>query len=339
MGFAGGAQRLRTVTGGSGDTGAERSPRSITPGRRFALLALGVVSLPLLAACGQTPPPVPATVPMTPGDATIVDTPPGPGSPVAVPVGIGTPGGTGEALTLGQLVETMDAAWPSVQSYRVVFFSGPAELLGSTVAGSPVASPAAGAAVTHEILEVVEPDRRRRVIPGGEFEVAEGVGGGRIPAEAIAVGGRVFVRGGLAELVRPGTGLEVWVELDPAGLDPNSQAAHELGGLARPLPPPSAVIPSNLWPQEVRPLGTIDVAGRTCQAYGAAGTTLTGGRQDLILAIDEQGLPCLFESRSGGIVSRTIYEAFNLPLAIEPPVGAVAVVLSSPVPGTPVGRD
>jgi hypothetical protein len=332
------------VTGGGDDSGVARSPRSITLGRRFALLALGVVGLPLLAACGQTPPPVPATVPMTPGDATIVDTPPGPGSPVAVPVGVGTPGGTvggGEALTLGQMVETMDAAWPGVQSYRVVFVSGPAELLGSALAASPVASPAAGAVRTYEILEVVEPDRRRRVIPEYQFEGEGGVRVGRLPAEAIAVGGRVFVRGSLAELVRPGTGigLGTWVEIDPTKLDPNSPAGQELVGLARPLPPPTAAIPANLLPQEVRPQGEIVIAGRTCQAYSAAGTTLTGGRQDLLVAIDEQGLPCLFETRSGGIVSRTIYEGFNLPLAIEPPAGAVAVVLASPVPGTPVGRD
>jgi hypothetical protein len=291
------------------------------------LPAVATVALLIVAGCGQTPPPVPTT-PTTSGDATIVDVATPPAASPVLPPGA-SPVAGGEATTLGDLVAAMDAAWPGVQSYRVSSVSGPIELVGSSLvspAASPVASPVT-AVLAEEILEVIEPDRRRRVTRRGET----------IEAEAIAIAGRIYVRGRLAELVRPGSDPAIWVEVDPATLDSASQAGYELGVLAQPLPPPTAAIPPNLWPQETRPLGESVIAGRICRAYAGAATTNTGGRQDLIVAIDEAGLPCLFESRGGGIVGRTIYEAFNLPLVIEPPTGAIAV--GSPVPGTPAGRD
>jgi hypothetical protein len=57
----------------------------------------------------------------------------------------------------------------------------------------------------------------------------------------------------------------------------------------------------------------------------------------LTLALDANDLPCFLETRSGGVVGRTIFEAFNTELAIEAPEGAI--VAATPAAATPVGRD
>ncbi len=86
-----------------------------------------IILLAVLAGCGPMPEPTPTTSPQT--------TPPVEES-AATP---GTP--TAAELTLGDLAERVNAAWPAVQSYRITF-------TGSTLAmpvglGTPVARPLA----------------------------------------------------------------------------------------------------------------------------------------------------------------------------------------------------
>ena len=152
------------------------------------------------------------------------------------------------------------------------------------------------------------------------------------------MGGRVYVRGELAAELRPGVAADTWVEVDPATLSPATELGQALLGLTAPITSPTAAIPPNLRPQELRPLGSVGGAGRTCQAYGAAATTETGGRIDLTIAVGPDDLPCFVETRSGGVVGRFTYEAFNEPLTIEPPANAVPAA-SPTAPGTPIGRD
>ena len=280
----------------------------------------------LLAACGaeETPPPtsLPDTQPAAtiPGGATVD----GNDAIAAGSPGVGSPVGTA-ALTLGALADRVDAAWAGVRSFRAVFVSGPA---GGDVAASPVASPNAGSGTVEITREAILPDRQRQVTH------ADGV----VESEAIAVAGRVYVRGTLARLLRPEVTAETWVEVDPAALDPSTELGLAVASLAAPITPPTATIPPNLRPQELRPLGTVTVGDRTCEVYGAAATTQTGGRIDLTIAVGPDDLPCFVETLSGGVVGRITYEALNLPLTIEPPAGALPA--ASPVaPATPGGRD
>lgn len=323
-----GAARMR-LTGASGPgNGDERRG-----GGRRALRALAVIALPLLlAACGQDDPATnepavatvaptiaattvaPTTAPEVPAVAPGTSASPG-ASPGATPVGSG-------ALTLGTLVDRVDQAWAGVDSYRARFVAGPAD--GTPVA---VASPVAAGTVSEAVREVVRPDRQRQVV-----RTSDGA-----ETEAIAIGNRLWVRGALAGELRPDAAPDAWIEVEA----PAAGATGAFAGLSSPPASPLSGFPENLRPQEVRPLGPVEVDGRTCEGYGAAATTQFGDRIDYTISLGPDDLPCAIESRVGQVVSRTVYDAYGDPLAIEPP--ATALPPASPVavatPATPVGRD
>ena len=334
------AQRLgwRPPRTGDGPQAADR------PRRCRALLA--AVALPLLlAACGDDDNDEPAAtvaVATVAGDATVGLGPtsvasPAVGSPLASP-GAASPV-AGAPATLGELADRINAAWAGVRSFRSEFVSRPIEAAAPPVAGaatpgsnaaagaSPVASPDPRPGTVRITREVVLPDRQRQRTRRDR----------ELRSEAIAVGGRIYVRGPLARSLRPDADERAWVEVDPAALDPNTEIGRELGGLVAPVTPPTASVSENLRPQELRPLGGVEVAGRSCQAYGAAGTTETGERIDLTISIDANDLVCAVETRAGGNVSILTYEAYDEPLTIEPPADTIPA--GSPVPATPGGQD
>ena len=295
------------------------------PPARAALLGAALFLLPLLTACGEnddgaasaatgaaTRPPAAA---FAGGLAPAASSGP---LPVASPGPLGSPA-PGTPRTVGELADRVAAAWASVRSYRIVSSDGlPAVATPALV--SPAASPGAGPGGFVVTEEVVLPDRRHQTI----------VDGGVVSAEFLAVGGRIFLRGGFAQAVMPGLAPDAWIELDPVQIDPASRIYLPVQGLLQPIRAPYANLSEDVRMRDLSPLGPVTVEGRTCDAYAVVNTTQTGERIDVTVAIGPDGLPCLEETRAGGIVNRTVYGAYNEPFAIDIPTNVVNVQ------GTPV---
>ena len=243
---------------------------------------------------------------------------------------------TGAPRTVGELADRVDAAWAGVRSYRSVYTAEgtgipvpAAALPDASPAASPAASPPAVVDRIEISREVLLPDRQRQ----------ERRAGGAVVSEGVAIGDQVFVRGAAAEALLPGADPAAWLAVDRAALGP-AAADPLLARLAAPFPAgsPTAAVPDNLRPQELRPLGPVEVAGRRCEAYGAANTTELGVRIDLTFAIDADDRPCFVETRSGSAGGRETFAAYDLPLTIEPPAASTPVAASA-LPATPAGRD
>ncbi len=290
---------------------------------RWQGVLVAVLLLPvLLTACGDEEEPATSTAAPA-ATTTSSDQAPGggTGSPAAASA-VASPSG---ALTLGELAGRIDAAWGGVSSFRSVFLIENASAAASPTA-SPIASPGAAAGQTEIVREVILPDRQHQI---------ERVNGA-VVSEAIVIGNRAYLRGAEARTLQPEIDDTTWVAIDLAGF--GSMAGNDplLARLAAPVESPAANIPDNLRPQELRPLGPVEVGDRTCQAYAAAATTELGNRIDLTIAVDDADLPCFVESRSGAAGGRETFEAYNLPLTIDAP--ATTVAAASPV-GTPAGQD
>jgi len=274
----------------------------------------------VLASCGQseqTPAtPVTTTVSATaPADA---DGRPSGGTPIA-----GAESGA-TALTFGDLAARVDAAWLGVGSYRAILATQRSQV------GTPIgaaASPVVGVDGDEFVREIVLPDSQRQVVRRGETVVAE----------AVAVGGRLWVRGKYAQPFMRDVRAGAWVEISPATLP----AGDPLTSLLAPARSPLAGLPENLRPQAVRELGPVESEGRTCQVYGAANTTEIGGRIDYTIALGPDDLPCFIESRTATAGARTVYDAYGEPLAIAPPAESIAATtpIAGATPATPIGRD
>ena len=285
----------------------------------------------LLAGCGPMPESTPTTAPET--------TPPVEES-VATP---GTPAST--ELTLGELAERIDAAWPAVRSYRITFTGSTSAM--STGLATPVARPLAtpdatplatpGATPVARprgtfvlIREVVLPDRQRQELRGlGEFD-----------HEAIAIGDRLYVRGPLVEQIAPGTPVDIWIVVDPSTLPAGSKLSRLLGGLPEVQAPPLAPLPQRLLPQVIREMGTVNQEGRECRVYGAADTVpATGMRVDYTIAVDDRDIPCFIETGTGGVTQgRDEYSDVDGSFTIEPPPSATPVSVPSEL-ATPLAHD
>ena len=293
---------------------------------RGAVLALLV---PVLVACGgddgddagadPTPPATTASSRvLTPegagGDAA--------GAPAATPVA--SPEGTpGVPRTFGDLADRVNAAWDGVRSYRQVRVTTGA----AGAAGTPGASPVADDAAVEITEEVVVPDRRRQVVRRG----------GEVASETVAIGGRVWVRGELARLAGSPPGEDGWVEIDPARFGAGTQLGALFAGLTAPLTPPFPDVPVSARTREVIPAGSVEVAGRACEAYRFAETTETGERVDITIALDPDDRLCAAETTVGQVRSRTEILAYDLDLSIEPPLPSVATPAASPAASPAAG--
>jgi hypothetical protein len=290
-----------------------------------------VVLLAVLAGCGPMPEPTPTMLPqMTPAVDESAATPGTPASP---------------ELTLGELAERTNAAWPTVRSYRITF-------TGSTLAtpagvGTPVARPLATPGATPmatpgatpvarereafvSMREVVLPDRQRQDVRGlGEND-----------HEAIVTGDRLYVRGLLVEQIAPGTPDDVWIVVDPTTLPEGSVLSRMLGGLPGIPAAPLASLPERLFPQVIREMGVVVHDGRECRTYGAADTVpATGMRVDYTIAVDERDIPCFIETGAGGeTLGRAEYSDIDASLTIEPPPAATPVSVP-PALATPLPHD
>ena len=206
--------------------------------------------------------------------------------------------------TLGELENRVTAAWTGVHSYR----STTTLTTSSADTGDALASPGPVGAVVALVDDVVLPDRRRRMTRID----------GEVAAEAIAIAGRLCVRGTLAEFAGGGANDDAgWVEVDLAAVDSTSQIGIVFAELAGPIQPPLADLPLVTRLLPLTPLGPQEVGGRRCDAYRVALKSLA---VELTVALGADDLLCSQETRTAGGLTRVAYDAYDLPLAIEPPV-------------------
>jgi hypothetical protein len=305
--------------------GVMKKMRGVSP------VIVAVVLLPILAGCGPMPEATPTTTP---------ETAPPSEERVATP---GTPA-TAE-LTLGELAERVDAAWPAVRSYRITFTGSTSAM--ATGLGTPVARPLATPGATPlatpgatpvarprgtfvSIREVIVPDRQRQDVRGL----------GANDHEAIAIGDRLYVRGPLVEQIAPGTPEDVWIVVDPSTLPEGSMLSRLLGGLPEVPGAPLATLPQRLLPQVIREMDTVEFDGRECRVYGAADTVqATGMRVDYTIAVDDRDLPCFIETGTGGVTQgRDEYSDIDGSFTIEPPAAATPVSVPAAM-ATPLAHD
>jgi hypothetical protein len=305
--------------------GVMKKMRGVSP------VIVAVVLLPILAGCGPMPEATPTTTPETvPSGEERVATP---GTPATV------------ELTLGELAERVDAAWPAVRSYRITFTGSTSAM--ATGLGTPVARPLATPGATPlatpgatpvarprgtfvSIREVIVPDRQRQDVRGL----------GANDHEAIAIGDRLYVRGPLVEQIAPGTPEDVWIVVDPSTLPEGSMLSRLLGGLPEVPGAPLATLPQRLLPQVIREMDTVEFDGRECRVYGAADTVqATGMRVDYTIAVDDRDLPCFIETGTGGVTQgRDEYSDIDGSFTIEPPAAATPVSVPAAL-ATPLAHD
>jgi hypothetical protein len=249
------------------------------PLKRLPGSALVVLCCLLLAACGGNEATSPDPTPTV--SSTI---------PPTLPPG---------AITVGDLLDRMDAAWGDVRSMRTTFWSAP---------DGEIASPAANGAVTIE--EIVLPANRRVV------QLVDGA----VVDEQIAVDGRVFMKGSLVPVaIAPMMDAKTWVEIDPAAAASSAPIAQQIAYLMSPVTSPMGVVSPETRNLQAVPAGEVTVGGRVCAVY-----TFASGGISYELAIDDNDLPCRLVMSASGAVNVTLYE-FNVP----------GLVLSAPELATP----
>jgi len=216
-----------------------------------------------------------------------------------------TPSVTGPAgPTVGQLADQIASAWPSVTSMRTVSQGLGGITPGSVAAGTPNAAPA-----LKVVSEVVIPDRKHQVSTLN----------GDVQEELVLIDGKLYVRGPQTSGIPATTISGEWRVVDAATISPQSTPASQIASFVAPVQPLYAGLSADKRDRAAKPLGTITVDGRSCQAYQIVDTTNTGERIDVILAVDADNLPCSIETKTGGIDYLTTF-AFNIPITITPPV-------------------
>lgn len=246
--------------------------------KRLSGLTLVVLCSLVLAACGnqsEAPAPTPTVSP------TILPTlPPG-------------------AVTVGALLDRMDAAWAGVSSMRTTFWSAPEGQL---------ASPAAGATVTIE--EVVLPANRH---------VVQMVNGAVVD-EQLVVDGRIYMKGALVPaVIAPMMDATTWVEIDPAAATSGAPIAQQVAWLTSPVTSPMGSVSPETRGLQAVPSGEVTIDGRSCAVY-----TFGDGGISYELSIDANDLPCRLVMSASGTANVTLYE-FNVP----------GLVLTAPEVATP----
>lgn len=235
-------------------------------------------------------------------------------------------------ITLGDLVHSVNGAWPNVHTYRISF-------VGAARAAPPSASPTAAVQATPVQGTLSPSSMREAALSGIQRQTVSGYG--TDDHEAILSDGRIYIRGPLVQQLAPGSDEDSWVAISASDVDPKSRLGFLLGGLPLPPPPPLAGVPQRLWPQTLRDLGHGTFDGRDCHSYAAADTiTTTGTRVDYVIAVDADGLPCFVQTSSGGIdQGRVEYTNLNGELTITSPGSATPVPVIPATLATPAAHD
>ena len=246
-----------------------------------------VLVIGMLAACGRSAETPTATPPVT---ATVAM----PSTPV--------PGTT----TAGALADRIAAAWTSVDSYEMV--------LTTTSYLPPLPTEAGTATPSAAVKTAVE--MRTEVSANGARHYVD-LRNGRTAYEAVVSDGTVYIRG-LAVPGIPTTDPSQWIIVDSSIIPADSPFRPFYDALLATPAIPFSGLSASGRDREAVPQGTRSVDGRTCAAFHVADTTETAQKIDIIVSLDESGLPCSIESTSSGVTSVTTY-VFNTPIAIATP--------------------
>lgn len=204
-----------------------------------------------------------------------------------------SPGG----MSVGTLLDQVNAAWGTVQSVQTTFW---------TTGSDEIDAPPATGEVTAE--SSIAPDRRHvvRMVDGVTVE------------EQIAIGGRVFMRGQIVvAAIAPMMGTDAWIEVDPRTATSTASIAAQVNWLLSPIQSPFAAVSDETRSLEAFPGDPVEIDGRTCQTWTFG--TADGIQQEL--ALDSSGLPCRLIQRAGDFTNVTLYSINPAGLTIEiPPV-------------------
>ncbi|MDQ3443485.1 MAG: hypothetical protein M3490_07745 [Chloroflexota bacterium] len=246
--------------------------------RMFPVTVVGLIVL-LLASCssdgtGSTPQTVPP--------ATVISTLPD------------------SALTVGEVLARLEAAWPSVQSMRTTFWSAE---------GPAGATPPVIGMVTVE--EVRLPADRRLVISQH----------GMITDEQVVVDGQIYMKGTLVPAaIAPMVDTETWVEVDPAASGTGSPVSMQISYLLSPIVSPFADTFPETAGLEITPGDNLTVTGRSCETFAFGDPEGVSYE----LSLDAADLPCRFVQSASGHANVTLYD-FN-----DPGLSIAAPTLSTP---------
>ena len=222
--------------------------------------------------------------------------------PSPTPAPTATLDATPIGLTVGALADRMAAGWQTIDRYRSVTTM--------SIAGTP----AAAGSGTEVIEEVILPDQRRQVVTID----------GTPQSEILAAGGALYGRGpDLPGITQPNRNPDVWMTITGRVLGPENTFSGFYQSFLLPSQPPYAGLSDEKRNRPAEELGTVEIAGRTCQQYRIVDTTLTGARVVVVLSLAEDGLVCAIETISDGSVSTSVY-AYDQPAAIALPASPVA---------------
>lgn len=217
-------------------------------------------------------------------------------------------------LTVGDLVDDVEEAWPKVTSLRVTSVSGPVPTEGTD--GSPVPQEP----ITIE--EWVTPNNRRLVERQGDV----------ITNEQVFINGKVYMWGMfVGTSVAPEIGPGTWVTLDPEVIPPDTPVGYRVTYITRDPDSPLSTITEEMRQRPAKDSGTVQVAGRSCTLYTFVDTTQLGERIDYELALDTNNLPCQHVMRAGGFQNSSVFD-IN-----DPDIQIIAPDATTPVSGTPEG--
>ena len=237
-----------------------------------------IVIIPLiattLAACGDDdddPTPTATTAAPTSTTTTAPASPPATVT-TSAPAQTTASSPVAENLTAGELADRINAAWPSVTSYRTTTTSMPI-----TGEGTP-----ASAASVVTVAEVILPDRKHWVSQTN----------GVTQYEFITVDGRLYGRGpALPGGEDEASNSTSWFEIDPTTVDANSVFAPLYEQLMAPVTAPYTSLSAEERARDAIPVESRTVEDRTCAAYQIADTTQTGERFEIVIAIGDDDLP------------------------------------------------
>jgi hypothetical protein len=256
----------------------------------LACLSLGI----FLAACGSDDKPNATPTPSSPPTASSSEQ---------------------SGPTVGNLADQIAAVWSSVTSFRTVSGDQSGAGHASATLGTPT-----GASNIEVTTDIVLPDRKHQTTSVN----------GAVEEEYLVVDGKLYSRGS-GVIAMPSTPVAGgWNEVDTTAVDPQSPAAQLVATLMAPVQPLYAGLSDDERERNAKPLGTITVNDKSCQAFQIVDTTQTGERIEIILAIGADNLPCSIETKVGGTDYLTTF-SFNIPLTINAP-GATPVTLATPPP-------
>lgn len=318
--------RLHTLIGdGTADREAIARVRGRHPtirhrakGRARPRLAVPLLIILLfVSACGEAEPAGVTEPASMPAQGDTVSPPAGGPGAASGQDAAGTNGTSPAELTLGEVVDRINAQLTGFDSFREVSASSVSATTAQT--SSPVAATPAGERSQRTVREVMLPDRVRYT---AELD-------GQLEYELIVIGDRVFARGSVATLLDPTAPTGEWIQTDLATVAASPMLGEAAAQQLTNLDAPRYAVPDRLRPQPVRLLDPVSVDGVRCETYGAADTTASGARIDLTFAIDDEDRLCFVETEAIGISSRYTIEMLDDAFRISPP--AEARVIATPV--------